>query len=203
VEQHLQSYGLNLSILKKDKTNTSAILSAFLKANTLENFIRIGLSEQERQRTHVEENIKIKIEIDIDPPLGFETEMVEMHTPGLYYVKSYALPDLFAGKMSAVLARAWQGRTKGRDWYDLVWYVAKKVPLHLSHLEARLKQTAFIEPSLTLTPETFSKLYLERVRKLDVQSAKSDVVHFIRNPEVLDLWSHEYFISLLTKITFQ
>ena len=118
-------------------------MSAFLKANTLENFIRIGLSDQERKRVHVDENIKIKLEIDTDPPLGFETEMVEMHTPGLYYVKSYALPDLFAGKMSAVLARTWKGRTKGRDWYDLIWYVAKKIPLHLDHLEKRLKTDGF------------------------------------------------------------
>lgn len=202
VERHIQSYGFNISIQKKDKTNSTAILSAFLKANTLENFIKIGLSDQERKRIHVEENIKIKVEIDIDPPPGFNTEMVEMHIPGLYYVRSYALPDLFAGKMSAVLARSWKGRTKGRDWYDLVWYVAKKTPLHLSHLEKRLKQTSFIEETVSLTPEIFTKLYLERVEKLDVPSAKSDMLAFIKNPEILDFWSKPYFVELLSKITF-
>ncbi len=202
IERHIQSYGFNISIQKKDKTNSTAILSAFLKANTLENFIKIGLSDQERKRIHVEENIKIKLEIDIDPPPGFNTEMIEMHIPGLYYVRSYALPDLFAGKMSAVLARAWKGRTKGRDWYDLVWYVAKKTPLHLSHLEQRLKQTSFIEKSVSLTPEIFTKLYLERVEKLDIPSAKSEVLPFIKNPEILDFWSKPYFVELLSKITF-
>ena len=202
IETHIRSYGFNVSLLKKDKTTVSAVQSAFLKANTLENFIRIGLNDQERKRIHVDENIKIKIEIDVDPPLGFETEMIEMHTPGLYYVKSYVLPDLFAGKMSAVLARSWKGRTKGRDWYDLIWYVAKKIPLHLSHLELRLKQTSFIEESLTLTPETFAKIYLERIEKLDVVSAKSDILPFIRNPEVLEMWSKPYFTNLLAKIIF-
>jgi predicted nucleotidyltransferase component of viral defense system len=202
VERHIQSYGFNISIQKKDKTHSTAILSAFLKANTLENFIRIGLSDQERKMIHVEENIKIKLEIDVDPPSGFNTEMVEMHTPGLYYVRSYSLPDLFAGKMSAVLARAWKGRTKGRDWYDLIWYVAKKIPLHLSHLEERLKQTSFIESTASLTPETFAKLYLERVEKLDISSAKSDMLPFIRDPEVLEFWSKPYFIELLSKITY-
>lgn len=202
VEVHIQSYGFDVSIAKKDKTQPTAVLSAFLKANTLENFIRIGLTPEERRRTHTEENIKIKLEIDIDPPQGFDTEMVEMHIPGLYYVKSYALPDLFAGKMSAVLAREWKGRTKGRDWYDLVWYVAKKIPLHLSHLEARLKQTGFIPQSLTLTQETFAKLYQERVEKLDVVSAKSDLMPFIRRPEVLEPWSKPYFLDLLSKIKY-
>lgn len=202
IETHIQSYGLNVSILKKEKTITSAISSAFLKGNTLENFIRIGLSEKERKQVHLEENIKIKLEIDTDPPLGFSTEMVEMHTPGLYYVKSYALPDLFAGKMSACLARSWKGRTKGRDWYDLIWYLAKKTPLHLSHLELRLKQTSFIEKNASLSPELFSKLYLERVENLDIHSAKNDVMHFIRDPQVLEVWSKEYFVSLLSKIAF-
>jgi len=202
VERHIQSYGFNISIQKKEKTSSTAILSAFLKANTLENFIRIGLTDQERKLVHLEENIKIKLEIDIDPPSGFNTEMVEMHIPGLYYVRSYALPDLFAGKMSAVLARAWKGRTKGRDWYDLIWYVAKKTPLHLSHLEARLKQTSFLEGTFSLTPEAFAKLYLERIEKLDISAAQSDVLPFIRHPEVLDVWSKPYFADLLSKIIF-
>ncbi len=200
IEMHIQSYGFEISILKKEKAMASAVVSAFLKGNTLENFIRIGLSDRERQRVHVEENIKIKLEIDTEPPLGFQTEIVEMHVPGLYYVKSYSLPDLFAGKMSAILARTWKGRTKGRDWYDLIWFVGKKIPLHLSHLESRLKQIGFIDGQLS--EDVFSKLYLERVEKLDISQAKADAEHFLPNPEVLEIWSKAYFANLLSKISF-
>ena len=202
VETHIQSYGFDVSIAKKEKTASSAVVSAFLKANTMENFIRIGLNKQERQKTHLDENIKIKLEIDTDPPMGFSTEMVEMHTPGLYYVKSYALPDLFAGKMCALLAREWKGRIKGRDWYDLIWYVAKKIPLHLSHLELRLKQISYIEKNASLNQELFSELYLKKVRSLDLSQAKADVIPFIRNPEVLEIWSKSYFEQLLSKMDF-
>lgn len=202
VETHIQSYGFDITIQKKDKTQTTAILSAFLKAGTLQNFIRIGVGDGEKKRVHIEKDIKIKIEIDTDPPAGFSTEMVEMHTPGLYYVRSYARPDLFAGKMSAVLARAWKGRTKGRDWYDLIWYIAKKIPLHLAHLELRLKQTGFIEPKVILSPEVFAGLYLDRVERLDITSAKADILPFIRNPDVLDIWSKSYFVELLGKIAY-
>lgn len=202
VELHIQSYGFDIQIQKKEKTQASAVLSAFLKRNTLENFIRIGLTAQERQRVHIDENIKIKLEIDIDPPPGFETEMIEMHFPGLYYVKSYALSDLFAGKMSAILAREWKGRVKGRDWYDLLWYVARKVPLHLSHLEARLKQTAYIDKEVQLTPEIFSQLYINRMQTLDVAAAKADVIHFIRDGQSLEVWSKSWFLDLLPKITY-
>ena len=150
----------------------------------------------------MEESIQIKLEVDVDPPMGFETEMIEMHKPSVFYVKSYALPDLFAGKMSALLARAWKGRIKGRDWYDLVWYVAKKVPLHLSHLEIRLKQVAFIDNNVTLSPEVFAQIYRAKVEALDVAIAKLDVVPFILRPDVLDVWSKPYFLGLLSKITY-
>lgn len=202
VENHLKSFGFEISILRKEKTTQSAILSAFLKAKTLENFIRIGLTPQERTLTHVDENIKIKLEIDTNPPLGFSTEMIEMHFPSLYYVKCYSLPDLFAGKMSAVLARSWKGRVKGRDWYDLIWYVAKKIPLHLSHLETRLRQIGFLKSEKHLSRESFSRLYLEKVEQLDLTIAKADVIHFLRNPQVLEMWSKEYFASLLTKMEY-
>jgi hypothetical protein len=39
-----------------------------------------------------------------------------------FSVRAFVLPDLFAGKMHAILCRRWKGRVKGRDWYDLMWY---------------------------------------------------------------------------------
>lgn len=200
IELHIQSYGFDICIQKKEKTTVSAIVSAFLKGNTLKNFIRIGLDAYERRQVHLDENIKIKIEIDTDPPPGFETTMVEMHFPGLYYVRSYALPDLFAGKMSALLARDWKGRVKGRDWYDLIWYVAKKTPLHLFHLEQRLKQAGFINQDVNLTAEKFAELYQQKITEVDISSAKNDVLAFINNSQVLDIWSKEYFLNMLPKI---
>jgi hypothetical protein len=51
-----------------------------------------------------------------------------------------SIQDLFAGKMHAVLARGRLSRVKGRDWYDLIWFVRRGISLNLAHLEARLKQ---------------------------------------------------------------
>lgn len=201
IEVHLQSYGFDVEVIKKEKKEATSIASAFVKANTKENLIRVGFSSKERARLHVEEKLQIKLEVDIDPPLGFETEMVEMHLPTLYYMRSYTLADLFAGKMSALLARSWKGRVKGRDWYDLVWYVAKKVPLHLDHLEQRLRQIGLVDQKLSL--QLFSKLYQERVENLDVEAAKKDVIPFIPHAEVLDVWSQSYFLGLLPKIHFR
>jgi hypothetical protein len=75
--------------------------------------------------------LKIKIEVDTDPPLGFITENKFILQPIPFSVKTFALPDLFAGKMHAVLCRQWKSRVKGRDWYDLVWYAANHPQRHL------------------------------------------------------------------------
>lgn len=43
--------------------------------------------------------------------------------PFSFFVRSYTLPDLFAGKIHALLYRNWKNRVKGRDWFDFEWYV--------------------------------------------------------------------------------
>ena len=70
--------------------------------------------------------LKIKLEVDTDPPLGFSTEEQLLLEPFSCYVKCFSLADLFAGKMHAVLFRQWQQRVKGRDWFDLEWYVRQE-----------------------------------------------------------------------------
>ncbi|MCP9911749.1 nucleotidyl transferase AbiEii/AbiGii toxin family protein [Cyanobium sp. BA20m-p-22] len=83
----------------------------------------------------------MKLEVDTHPPLVFYTEGQLLLLPYSFYVKCFALPDLFAGKMHAVLFRQWQQRVKGRDWFDLEWYVRCGIPLHLNHLAERARQS--------------------------------------------------------------
>lgn len=48
--------------------------------------------------------------------------------------RCFTLPDLFAGKMHALIYRVWKNRVKGRDWYDFECYVRHNVPLDFTHL---------------------------------------------------------------------
>ena len=74
-----------------------------------------------------EKLIKIKIEVDTCQPLNFKTEQKLVLQPHSFMPHCFTLPDLFAGKMHALVYRAWKNRVKGRDWYDFEWYVH---PLH-------------------------------------------------------------------------
>ena len=54
--------------------------------------------------------------------------------------RCFTLPDLFAGKIHALVYRGWKKRVKGRDWYDFEWYIRHNVPLDFAHLAERVRQ---------------------------------------------------------------
>ena len=133
----LRSYGFEASIEIKKKAENSAIASAFVKSNTLKNLININAPATISHKVHRDQTIKIKLEVDTNPPLSFMTENIIRLSPRAYSINAFTLNSLYAGKIHAILCRAWGNRPKGRDWYDLVWYVANGVKLDLTHLQAR------------------------------------------------------------------
>jgi predicted nucleotidyltransferase component of viral defense system len=200
IEEELEISGLKVNIEHKIKHSEESIRSAFLKAGTLETFIRIGLDESLKKHIQSNELIKIKLEVDIDPPPGFSTEIRYLTRPLPFSVRTYVPEDLFAGKMHAVLCRPYKVRVKGRDWYDLIWYVSNKFKLHLSHLEARMRQSGHYQSADSLSKDLFLHLLEEKIRGLNVHAAREDLRRFIQNPRELDGWSIEFFLSLLPQI---
>jgi len=185
VRKEFKALGREVIISKKEKKQQSNIESAFLK-DTTEIY---NLSFQTTQ------NIKIKIEVDTQPPLNFSTEPKLLLLPFSFMVRCYTLPDLFAGKMHALLFRNWKNRVKGRDWYDFEWYVRNDIPLGFEHFLQRAKQThSYTEK--TLTTSVFKELLKKRILETDIDWVKSDVRPFIKNQSEMDIWSTEYFLQL-------
>ena len=200
LQKELNGYGFDVKIEHRPKGVNTAIQSAFLKANTLKQLLVIEAAEEIARRVHRGQLLKIKIEVDTDPPPAFETEVHYLLQPIPFAVRVYALPDLFAGKMHAILCRRWKTRAKGRDWYDLVWYVANHPELHLAHLEQRMRQTSHWISKKSLTPAAFRELVRKRIKALDIDQAKREVEPFVRNPESLALWSEDFFTKVASKI---
>jgi hypothetical protein len=146
--------------------------------------------------------IKVKIEVDTDPPPGFDTESKFILQPIPFSVRTFVLPDLFAGKMHAVLCRRWKGRVKGRDWYDFVWFAANHPQLRLSHLEQRMIQSGHLRAGDILNRERFLDFAAKTIEKLDVDQAKKEVEPFVRDPEALAVWSKEFFLDVVHRVVF-
>jgi hypothetical protein len=144
--------------------------------------------------------LQIKLEVDTDPPPGFGTQTRYLLQPIPFAVRAFSLPDLFAGKMHAILCRGWRNRVKGRDWYDLVWYAAYHPELHLYHLEQRMRQTGHWQEKMPLNPERFMDLLSASIDKLDIRQARNEVEPFVKNPENLAIWSREFFLDIASRI---
>ena len=199
----LKAFGFDVTIEIKEKNNSSAIASAFVKGNTIEHLININAPKDITSKIHRDQAVKIKLEVDTNPPLEFETANVIRLTPRPFSINAFSLPSLYAGKMHAILCRAWSTRPKGRDWYDLVWYIANGVELDSIHLKARLSQSCrYLEenniqiPS-ELSKETIKDLLLQRIETLDISKAKNDVQPFIKDIREIELWSKEFFVAVI------
>lgn len=200
MEEELKAWGFPSSIKVKEKTIDSAVESAFLKASTKEVLLAVEAGEEIAGAVHANQVISIRIEIDSDPPPHFHDETRFLLQPLPFSVRIYDPPSLFAGKMHALLCRGWKNRIKGRDWYDLVWYVGQDIPLNLVHLGSRMKQSGHLPSGMPLDESTFREFLREKISALDVERAKVDVERFLVRPSSLNVWSRDFFYAVAEKI---
>lgn len=193
-----ESLGMRVSIQEKDKKTKSNVESAFLKSETIwKEIILEDIVKQAGIKSN--KNIKIKIEVDRNPPLEFETEQKLLLRPFSFYVKCFTLSSLFAGKMHALLFRKWKNRVKGRDWYDLEWFIKKNIPLDINHFLQRAKDTGDWTKK-NITHKQLHSLLSEKINNVSFVRIKDDVDRFVKDNQSLQIWSTEYFHDLVEKI---
>lgn len=198
VKKEFDALSIPIELSHKKKTTISDIQSAFLKTDSQIHSLHINLPSMKK--------IKIKIEVDCNPPLGFRTEEKLLLQPFSFYVKTYTLPNLFAGKVHALLFRRWKDRVKGRDFYDFEWYIRRRTPVNISHFLERAHQSGELLEYETLSLEQLKELLRQRFVQIDFDIAKKDVEPFLKNASSLQLWSAQYFTQLsefLTEMTIR
>ena len=200
LKRELASFGFAVEIESRIKHPGTAIQSAFLKADTRTQMITVEFERGLIQQVPRNQVLKIKLEIDTDPPSGFSTGTRYLLRPVPFAVRTFSLPDLFAGKMHAVLCREWKSRAKGRDWYDLVWFAAHRPELHLSHLDQRMRQTGHWAGPSPLTDADFRGLLAGRIGRVDIDQIRREVEPFVKDPASLTLWSKEFFLDVASRI---
>lgn len=181
--------GIEVEIKKKGKKNFGKVESAFLKDNT----DVYDISFQ------TDKSIKIKIEVDTQPPLNFRTEQKLLLQPHSFMTRCFVLPDLFAGKVHALVYRAWKNRVKDRDWYDFEWYVRHNIPLGFTHLAERALQFN----NERIERDIFIAQLKDRLASANINQVKNDVLPFVKNPNELDIWSNDYFVQLVDRMKFE
>lgn len=195
----IESFGLHIELQIKEKQQDSNIKSAFLKGDTIEQFL-LFYPKVELKGIHKDEKIKIKFEVDVNPPAMAKFETRFRLLPAPHEVRLYDEESLFAGKLHAVICRAWKNRVKGRDLYDYVFYLSRNIKFNLPHLRERLIDSHFISESDACTITDVKEMLIKRFEQIDYDDAKKDIEPFIKDREVLNIWSKEFFIQITEQL---
>lgn len=192
LQKILHTFGLKVVIEPKEKTMDSNIQSAFLKGNTIEQFL-LFYPQLPVEGINKNEKIKVKFELDINPPglAGYETKFRLKPMP--YSVRLYDQSSLFSGKIHALLCRGWKNRVKGRDLYDYIFYLSHGTRFNLPHLREKLIESGRIDSDSSITTENVREMLIDKFKNLDLENAKQDVLPFVKDPSILDIWSSEFF----------
>jgi predicted nucleotidyltransferase component of viral defense system len=196
LRDELGAYGFEMNVEERIKNNKSTVKSAFIKGGTEIHLLKIKSISPPIYGVHPNEQIKVKLEVDTDPPAGAEYETKYQLNPLPYYVRLYTPSSLFAGKVHALLCRGWKSRVKGRDFYDYIWFLSKGISLNLKHLRLRMIQSGHLSPKETLDGNALQYYLEERFNSLDFGQVKKDVLPYLRSPDVLQLWSAQFFINI-------
>ncbi|MBI3540985.1 MAG: nucleotidyl transferase AbiEii/AbiGii toxin family protein [Deltaproteobacteria bacterium] len=195
LQEEFRAYGIPIVIQDKSKLNET-VQKLFLKQESAG--MMLVLKHHPRDRRP--EKIRVKIEVDTRPPAGSIHETKYLDFPFAFGVTVQDLPSLFAGKSHALLCR---GYTKGRDWYDFLWYVARRISVNFDFLSHACHQTG---PWQGKDPSINKQWYLNEMKKkvngIDWKEAREDVQRFLRPHELptLDLWGREFFLDRLQKM---
>jgi predicted nucleotidyltransferase component of viral defense system len=162
------------------------VKSAFVNLKGL--LFELGLS------AHPSETLSIKVEVDSNPPAGAQTVSTIVRRHVILNLQHHDKASLFAGMLHAFLARRY---VKGRDIYDLVWYLSDRTwpAPNLELLNNALAQTGWRGPQVTA--ENWRQLVTHRVEKLDFKRVIADVEPFLERPADCALLTRQNLTSLL------
>lgn len=200
IEKELKAYGLNLEINSKQKSFDSNIASAFLKGDTLEHILKFFPNEVNHKYDSILKDIKIKFEVDINPPSGAKYEEQFKLLPSPHQVKVYNRESLLAGKIHAILCRGWKTRTKGRDLYDYIFFLANETKVNIDLIKNKLIESNYIGSDSELDINMLKKILIDKFEEINYTEAKEDVIPFIKNVDSLNFWNKDFFISITEKL---
>ena len=194
------SYGLKLEFSTKIKKVETPIESAFAKLNTYQTLIKLKVDEKLLKILHKDEVMKVKFEIDCNPSLGFDTEVKWLDLPEFASVSVLDQPSLFAGKIHAILCRSYKNNVKGRDYYDFLFYIRKKIKPNLNYLRNKLIETGKLKEEDNFDNNILKDMLIQKIESVDFNQVKNDAQKFIFKNENLEFYSKELFIEMLKRL---
>ncbi len=168
----------------------SAVRKAFLKTDFIGKILTLDLPYERYQAR----KLRIKLEIDTNPRTGSAFTTSYITFPVTAPLTTQTLESSFALKLHALLCRSY---VKGRDWYDFVWYIARRVSPTLELLQNALHQQGpWAGQAFAVTTDWVQKNLEATIRRIDWDVARNDVQRFLplREQDGLRLWGPDFFL---------
>jgi hypothetical protein len=145
---------------------------------------------------HRDEVLAVKIEVDTNPPAGaaLATTVIRRHV--ILQLQHHDRASMLAGKLHALLQRPY---TKGRDLYDLLWYLSDpnwpgpNLPL----LNNALRQTDWTGPEMT--GENWRPVLADQLQQLNWERVVDDVRPLLDLGADLDLLTLENMLRVVNR----
>jgi hypothetical protein len=193
IEEGCRLFGVDPDIIDKDTTDKT-VKKMFLKDNSIGKIINLQF------RHHAWKKLKIKLEIDTNPPEGSNFKINYVEFPVDYSILAQDLPSLFSGKCHALLCREY---VKGRDWFDFLWYIQRKVTPNLTFLKNAINQQGpWSNQDISVSAFWLFDNLKQKIQRLDWEKVQADVLPFLRSDDVnrVSLWSKDFFLDKCEKL---
>ena len=194
------SYGFKIDVEIKTKKVSTPIESAFAKLNTYQTFINLGVNDNLTNILHKDETLKVKFEVDCYPSLGFNVENKWITNPEFATVNVLDLESLFVGKLHAILCRSYKNNVKGRDYYDFIFYINKKIKPNLLYLKNKLVESNKLSKLDDFNIDILKRMLINRFNEVDFSQVKQDAQKFTIKNENLNFYCKELFIDCLNRL---
>ncbi len=194
------SYGFKIDVEIKTKKVSTPIESAFAKLNTYQTFINLGVNDNLTNILHKDETLKVKFEVDCYPSLGFNVENKWITNPEFATVNVLDLESLFAGKLHAILCKSYKNNVKGRDYYDFIFYINKKIKPNLLYLKNKLVESNKLSKLDDFNIDILKRMLINRFNEVDFSQVKQDAQKFTIKNENLNFYCKELFIDCLNRL---
>ncbi|OGQ48046.1 MAG: hypothetical protein A3H42_04020 [Deltaproteobacteria bacterium RIFCSPLOWO2_02_FULL_46_8] len=175
VQKELELRGFSLSVnFQEDKI----VQKAFFRFGNFSETLNLRGFRKD-QKLH------IKLELDVNPPRLKKEERESFFVnrfQEIFPILKHNLPTLFAGKILAILGRPF---TRGRDYYDLIWYLSRKISPNVDYLNRGLKEGRF---------EKLDDVFEALGKKVDTVKPEiilKDIGHFLEDPSE-ETWIRDY-----------
>lgn len=184
IQKELKRYNLTAETRTRE---SGVVQSSFLKFPRL--LQELGISEHPRQK------LSIKIEIDTNPPEGWRLSVYPVSETFVFAVNGYDLPSLYATKLHACFFRPY---IKGRDFYDLVWYLGRRIEPNYALLNNAIRQTE--KRDLKIGPKNFRSFLRSKLEKLNFNSIRRDVERFLEDKSELNFLDSHNILKMIETI---